>query len=99
MARVLGMHGEEVLARFAAREAQLPFSELDALRYFFYDLSASSFFLSAWLFLCSCVCMSSFWSVFFLPACLPACVSLCLIILHRLAFSPFLVPHAHLLDT
>jgi hypothetical protein len=42
MARVLGMHGEEVLARFAAREVQLPFSELDALRYFVYDLSTSA---------------------------------------------------------
>jgi hypothetical protein len=45
MARVLGMHGEEVLARFAAREAQLPFSELDALRYFVYDLSTSALFI------------------------------------------------------
>jgi hypothetical protein len=77
MARVLGMHGEEVLARFAAREAQLPFSELDALRYFFYDLSASSFFLSVWLFLCPCVCVfrRSGLSSSFLPACLSARVS------------------------
>ena len=35
---MLGMHGEEVLARFAALDARMPMCQLDVLRYFFYDL-------------------------------------------------------------
>ncbi len=41
---MLGMHGEEVMARFAAMDVRLPLSEVDALRYFFYDLGNSAEF-------------------------------------------------------
>jgi hypothetical protein len=42
MARMLGMHGEEMLARFAARDAHMPMCQLDALRSFFFDLGILS---------------------------------------------------------
>ncbi len=40
MAGMLGMHGDEILARFANHEVGLPFSETDGLRLFIYDLGA-----------------------------------------------------------
>jgi hypothetical protein len=40
MARILGMHGEEALARFANHDVVPPFSEPDALRLLIYDMSA-----------------------------------------------------------
>ncbi len=38
MAGLLGMHREEILARFANHDVQLPFSETDYLRFFIHDL-------------------------------------------------------------
>ncbi len=40
MAGLLGMHGEETLARFANHNVVLPFSEADGLRLLIYDMSA-----------------------------------------------------------
>ncbi len=42
MAGLLGMHSDEILARFASHEVILPFTEADALRMFIYDLSTSA---------------------------------------------------------
>ena len=38
-AGLLGMHGEEAVARFAARDIVLPLCEADALRYLLFELS------------------------------------------------------------
>ena len=39
MAELFGMHGEEVLSRFADHDFALPVSEADGIRHFLYDLS------------------------------------------------------------
>ena len=39
MTDLFGMHSEETLARFAFHDFELPFSEVDGIRNFIYDIS------------------------------------------------------------